>query len=60
MQIKKISKNYFKVKKKIKIKETSNNNDQEKKRRKKVIPLYQITTILPYLKIYKPEELKLV
>lgn len=59
MQIKKISKNYFKVKK-IKIKETSNNNDQEKKRRKKVIPLYQITTILPYLKIYKPEELKLV
>lgn len=59
MQIKKISKNYFKVKK-IKIKETSNNNDQEMKRRKKVIPLYQITTILPYLKIYKPEELKLV
>lgn len=59
MQIKKISKNYFKVKK-IKIKETSNNNDQEMNRRKKVIPLYQITTILPFLNIYKPEELKLV
>lgn len=59
MQIKKISKNYFKVKK-DKNKRESNNNDQEKKRRKKVIPLYQITTILPYLKICKPEELKLV
>lgn len=59
MQIKKIGKNYFKVKK-DKNKRESNNNDQDKKRRKKVIPLYQITTILPYLKIYKPEELKLV